>query len=425
MGGPPAGRMGGGRMSRFSGTVRELAVYPRLLTRLYPLVRRELDGWAQVARDIPDPGLRLQALASIEKKRFHCVGGAVLALGDRARLPGLVRAIVAIQTISDYLDNLCDRAPAAAKWYAGSAGGAAVEGYAALMRLHEAVMCAVDPDRPAPRYYDLYLPYRQPQAPGRSPDGGYLGKLVAASREVLKSLPGYCNGPAKSTASRLACLYSELQSIKHLPPHVRDAWMERWFQTRYKQAPSQEAAGFLAQPCPELDPAKWLGRDLEWWEFGAATGSTLAIFALICGGGYSSPPAPAPARPDHTRVASAYFPAICGLHILLDYYIDQDEDLAGGDLNFVFHYSSPAEAAGALTGFARWAIASANACGENAWLHRAVVRGLLAMYLSDPKVDAAPNPDVDLTVQSLLDAAGGPAAFLRRSCARLRKSLSF
>ena len=60
-------------------------------------------------RSIPNPELRKQALASIEHKTFHCEGGAIMALMANEHYQEAIRFIVAYQTISDYLDNLCDR----------------------------------------------------------------------------------------------------------------------------------------------------------------------------------------------------------------------------------------------------------------------------------------------------------------------------
>jgi tetraprenyl-beta-curcumene synthase len=74
-----------------------------------PRVHAELRAWTDRARKIPSPGLREQALSSIAAKAFHCEGGGVYSLlaGDHSR--EAVRFIVAYQTMSDYLDNLCDR----------------------------------------------------------------------------------------------------------------------------------------------------------------------------------------------------------------------------------------------------------------------------------------------------------------------------
>ena len=49
-------------------------------------------------------------LHGIRDKEFHCLGGSVYAprTGGQRKDDGL-RLIVAFQTISDYLDNLCDR----------------------------------------------------------------------------------------------------------------------------------------------------------------------------------------------------------------------------------------------------------------------------------------------------------------------------
>ena len=40
------------------------------------------------------------------------------------------------------------------------------------------------------------------------------------------------------------------------------------------------------------------------------------------------------------KIRNGYFPYIQGLHILLDYLIDQEEDKVGGDLNFCFYYEN-------------------------------------------------------------------------------------
>lgn len=429
------------------GIFRELAIYPRLLTRVLPLVERELDVWRAAARAIPDADLRAQALSSLERKKFHCVGGAVLALmaPDSARLRLLIRAIVAIQTISDYLDNLCDRSLAAAQvneqprvnaqgqlnaQCRPSAQAQAQDQssvYQAYMRLHEAMLCAVDPGRPTVDYYDDYRRFLReaPGAPvaldtanvqdaveapslaGMPPDGCYLGRLVEASRRTLRELPGY--EAAKPTVTMLVTLYSELQAGKHLPADVRDGVMERWHVDRVTG---------MAQPSwLNQSSVDWLGHELRWWEFGAATGSTLAVFALIC-----ASLNPGFTEVDARRLATAYFPSICALHILLDYYIDQAEDVQGGDLNFVAHYPSHDEALEALEAFSRWSWDSASASTPDPSLHKAVVRGLLAMYLSDPKIEAQ-----GLTSQArrLARAAGGITLPLKTACLFSRRLTGF
>ena len=81
----------------------------KIILRVRPDVRRHLQEWKTRAEKIPDPELRRQALMSIETKDFHCEGGAVYALLAGDHYDEAIRFIVAYQTISDYLDNLCDR----------------------------------------------------------------------------------------------------------------------------------------------------------------------------------------------------------------------------------------------------------------------------------------------------------------------------
>jgi tetraprenyl-beta-curcumene synthase len=154
---------------------------------------------------------------------------------------------------------------------------------------------------------------------------------------------------------------------------------------------------------------------LKWWEFAAATGSTLGMFALACA-------AITPLGPDDaSSLVRAYFPSISALHILLDYYIDREEDEVGGDLNFVSYYSTAAEREAALSEFVQRSMDDASSTAD-AWLHRAVVRGLLAMYLSDPKArvrDLCPEAD------ALVSLGGCPTRFLRDACGVMRKLLRF
>ena len=74
----------------------------------FPAVKRELSRWKSLAQTIPEP-LRTQALLSIEHKAFHCLGGSVYAQYPGVHGQTMLSFVVALQTISDYLDNLCDR----------------------------------------------------------------------------------------------------------------------------------------------------------------------------------------------------------------------------------------------------------------------------------------------------------------------------
>src|SRR5690606_17947989 len=77
--------------------------------KIIPAVNEELHYWQTRAEKIPNPNLRKQALQSIEAKAFHARGGGIYAMLAKDKWREAITFIVAYQTISDYLDNLCDR----------------------------------------------------------------------------------------------------------------------------------------------------------------------------------------------------------------------------------------------------------------------------------------------------------------------------
>lgn len=335
----------------------------RALREIGPAVDREMARWQAAASAIADPFLREQALASQKHKRFHAMGGSVYALLAPGGEFPLVRLVVALQTISDYLDNLCDR---------GSC-----QDLTAYRQLHRALLAAVDPAHPGDDYY-RYYPHRD--------DAGYLATLVETCQEGVARLPSA--RLVREPVLALLRLYADLQVYKHGPVAGRVARLRGWF---------------------DAHRHRWPG--LYWWEFAAATGSTLGVFALLAA---AADPQLSPSTVQ--AILAAYFPWICGWHILLDYLIDQEEDLRGGDLNLVSFYPGPGERRRRLTRFAREATLAASRLPHPAF-HRWVVQGLPALYLSDPKVK---QQRLGGLARRLL-AAGGPASWLLYGLACLQR----
>nr|WP_230415307.1 tetraprenyl-beta-curcumene synthase family protein [Paenibacillus allorhizosphaerae] len=307
-----------------------------LMLRVYryvlPEVREQLRYWRGKAETIPDPELRKQAIASMTSKQFHCEGGAVYAAAHLSMRHILIPLIVAFQTISDYLDNLCDRSTSLDP--------------EDFRRLHQSMLDAVDPAEPLHDYYE----FREERE-----DGGYLGDLVKTCQASIRMLPSFPT--AAESVRELVGLYCDLQVYKHIRKDLREEALLEWWQRHQAKYPS-----------------------ISWNEFAAATGSTLGVFMLfLAASGTELRPAAVKAIHD------AYFPYICGLHILLDYLIDQEEDRAGGDLNFCSYYDSvdvTVERLALIVSEAR----SKSQRLDHPPFHRMIIEGLLALYLSDPKV---------------------------------------
>ncbi len=297
-----------------------------------PRVIQAITGLRLKAEGIPDPILRQQALISLRDKQFHCEGGGVFGGPSRDPRGYLLEFLVPYQTLCDYLDTVTDRGPS--------------QDPTNLRWLHQSLFDAVTPHASVRDYYRDHP---------SGEDGGYIASLVHSSQEALRNFPGY--GAIQTPMRRLVALYIDLQVYKHGPAENRLADLTAWFER-------------------ESNPAD----GLYWWEFSAAAGSTLGLFALLTLALEGSP--------DDTQVRQVfalYFPWLGALHILLDYLIDQQEDLEGGDLNFVTYYATPTEAIERIQMIYRHVVQQASTLPDAAF-HRYVARGLLGFYLSDRKV---------------------------------------
>lgn len=329
-------------------------------------VKKRLQRWEQEAKLCEDEELRKQALASIREKGFHCYGGAVFAVPYPEWEPLLVDLIVAYQTLCDYLDNLCDRANC--------------KDGAAFRQLHESLLDALQPEKACVDYYASFTV---------KDDHGYIGKLVQACRTCLLQLPSY--GFVQQDVLELVQLYIDLQVLKHLEEDVREHALFAWAHEHLPAYPS-----------------------IQWQEFSAATGSTLAVFAFF-GLATRSDLESGAAR----QMLDAFFPWVCGLHILLDYFIDQQEDRVGGDLNFTFFYKNTDEMMERLKLFIGRAH---HECANftNPIFLKTVVEGLLAMYLSDQKIR---QQGYEKMAHELMRVSGRSAMRCYQICSVVRRAL--
>lgn len=327
----------------------------KIYKEVLPRVHYYLENWKKKARNIPDPELQKQAWASIRTKTFHCEGGSIYGLLASEEIDKVIRFIVAYQTISDYLDNLCDRSTSLDP--------------TDFRALHDSMLHALTPEAALEDYYR----YRE-----EKDDGGYLHELVTTCQEVIKTLPAYEN--IQPLTIELAQYYCDLQVHKHVQASERVPRLEAWFNHHKDRLPS-----------------------MTWFEFSACTGSTLGIFCLVA---YAT-------NNDFTskaaiKVKESYFPWVQGLHIMLDYFIDQAEDRIGGDLNFCFYYDNGDHLTERLEHFAIEADKSIQQLPDQPF-HYFINKGLIAIYLADEKVRKQKN--VEKIAKRLIRIGGGSTWF--------------
>ncbi|WLR50301.1 tetraprenyl-beta-curcumene synthase family protein [Bacillus tianshenii] len=309
-----------------------------LMTKIYrdvlPCVHRELDKWRKLAERIPNEELRMQALASISAKTFHCEGGSIYGILAGERIEESIRFVVAYQTISDYLDNLCDRSTSLDP-----------DDFSAL---HESMRDALTPGASHKDYYR----FREDRD-----DGGYLSALVQTCQDVLSQLPHLKR--VQQYLHELCSYYCDLQVHKHVKVEEREPRLKAWFAKYEAKLP-----------------------EMTWYEFSACAGSTLGVFCLVSYAFQQHLN-----EEDVQKIRYGYFPYVQGLHILLDYFIDQEEDRDGGDLNFCFYYPRSETMIERFGHFVQEADKHVRGL-PNEKFHRLINRGLLGIYLSDRKVNA-------------------------------------
>lgn len=327
----------------------------KIYKEVLPRVHQNLSSWKEKANNIPNDELRKQALASIETKTFHCEGGSIYGLLAEAKIDHIIKFIVAYQTISDYLDNLCDRSTSLDP--------------TDFRALHEAMLHALTPDAPLENYYR----YRTEQD-----DGGYLHDLVKTCQTVIGDLPAYKH--IFEINIELAQYYCDLQVHKHVKKEERVPALESWFNLHKHQLPP-----------------------MSWYEFSACSGSTLGIFCLVA---YATNEKFTRAKAQ--KVKDSYFPWVQGLHIMLDYFIDQEEDRQGGDLNFCFYYEDEKQLIKRLECFATEADKSIRNMPDQPF-HHFINKGLLAIYLADEKVRKQKR--VQEIAKRLIRIGGGSTIF--------------
>ena len=300
---------------------------------------------------------------SISAKSFHCIGGSVYALHPDADFILTIQFICELQTISDYLDNLCDKTQTIDE--------------NAFRQLHLSLYDAIDTSSFLGDYYKYY-PIKE--------DNKYLHYLVAQCRSSLLNLHSY--EKALPYIKKYVDWYSNLQTYKHLEPDIRENYLKNWGEKYLKDYPK-----------------------ISLWEFSAATGSTLGIFAM-----YAASHNPHFKDADFLSLDRAYFPWICGLHILLDYYIDYMEDLEEKQLNFTFYYKDIKTCEDRIIFFAKKSLEMCDTL-KYPLFHKTVVKGLLAMYLSDSKAFLKYNKKVSTNI---IKQGGRNTVFYHRMCKILR-----
>jgi tetraprenyl-beta-curcumene synthase len=318
-------------------------------TVVFPRVRAHVSSWERSALRIPDPELRRLVLGALREKRTNIEGAAAFAtFAPSAQRARLTHALGSFQAAYNLLDMLGEQSSA--------------DPVADGRRLHEALLCALDPGASPLDWYEFH-PHRD--------DGGYLNGLLAECQRALDGLPSY--DAAASLARSAAARIVAFQSLNLSESQGDHAALEQWAQA--------------------ATPA---GSGLRWWETAAAAGSSLPVYALLA--------AAAEPRLDEREaqaIERAYFPWIGGLHSLLDNLIDKHEDEAAGHRSLIEYYG-PERASQRMRWLTEQALEAAQEL-PRANGHLVIAIAMIGSYLSVPEARA---PELEPVRSAVLGACG-------------------
>jgi cytochrome P450 len=264
----------------------------------------------------------------------------------RNRDRGLLRLLVAYQTIWDFLDNVSERS----------------RGEANARQLHLALVEALDPEATLSDYYHFH-PWKD--------DGGYLRALVETCRRLCAELPGYRQVRPLMLPGVRRCA---IQGLNHeREPSRRDLALKEWGEREFADE-----------------------HGLSWFERTAAESAFTPHVLLALAA------EPACKEIDIAKTLDVYYPWVSLAITMLDSYADQLDDAATGNHSYISHYGNPDVAIRRLCEIVDRIGCEAHGL-PNRYRHTTLLACMVAMHLSR---DGACAPDMRAGTQILAGSGG-------------------
>jgi tetraprenyl-beta-curcumene synthase len=290
-------------------------------------VHGELARWTEQARAIPDPELRRLALGKLEQEGFNARAAAMLAtFAPRRQRHEMVRAIVALEVLFDYLDGRTEPR---------SGGDPLAWRRDMFAVLNWAVAAPTPPHEHSPAI--------------DTPDAAYLATLAETARASLIRLPGAV--ATREAMARAALRAGEAQTRKHARGELGEEQLRAWAR------------------------AGAAGTTLGWREYLAgACASVLALHALIASAG--------PVGQEVGEIDALYL-RIGAVAALLDSAVDYERDRAGEELGMVGYLEDKHELRRSVAALVASTSELARASGSRR-RDVAVLAGVVGYYTTGP-----------------------------------------
>jgi tetraprenyl-beta-curcumene synthase len=317
-------------------------------------VKAEATLWRTRADAIPDPSIRGYALEAMDEGRVLVDGAALFWILPPRRRLDLLRLLVALQTLLNYLDLVLereargpDRRPGSWMWLARD---------------------ALDLTRPPPdRTINAQL----------GNDGGFLSALVMACRAGCATLPNYQH------AHRVL---------------VREATRSRAFEIEHDCDALRRTATMQAHVAEHFSGVTGI---TSWELVGGASALLTAMVVLALAADEGTTP------DDLLQAADAYV-WVASAAALLDSYIDRPIDVSSGSHNWFDYYPTDGHATRRAAELLQGAMCQISAL-RNAERHVVIVASMAALWLSS---DTARRTDMRAATAAMAHSGGGTTRLL-------------
>lgn len=217
----------------------------------------------------------------------------------------------------------------------------------------------------------LYLSLRDAVDPKMKISVGYIGHLKREDIETITKLIEKCRDQVVMLSSynlvitqlkKFIQMYSDFMTYSHLDKESRDKKIEEWV-NRYHDENVGISKG----------------------EMIAASASPLLIFVL-----FACAHDPDLTKEEVNNICAAYFPWICGLHVLLDHFVNANASMQNNNLNLTSFYKNLKACEDRILFFIEKALESCNSL-KHPEFHSTIVETMIALYLSEPQAHYGMN----------------------------------
>lgn len=347
--------------------IRSLKYSNKYKSYIYPIVEKRVKENQGYTNRIRKLSIKSNAREALEKNRFDSAVSSICMLSPNVDIPMAADAIISFQAIIQYLNTICIHSSTSTEPF--------------LRLIFSSLKDALNLRSDSYEQYFTFFPSKD--------DDGYLTILVEKCRQKMHVLPSY--DVIRDQLAAFLTLFIDLQITKFSSDdNAKEVNLTNW----------SSAHG---QKYPELSN----------WEFCMAIDSTLSIQLLL-----SLATDPDLTEQKAETLNSSFFPWICCIQKILEGYINYNDDLSSGNINYDFYYENLKEYENRIIFFMKKA---SGLKASNSKLIRSIVKLLLSIYITHPKANEGMNA---ITSKALLKA-GGRGMFFYSSAVNLLRAKKY